>query len=68
MHPQDAEVVRKSMRPSDDDRLWRVEADPVIERGGCVIVSPRSQVDGRLHTRIGRAIATMFEDQRSDEG
>jgi flagellar assembly protein FliH len=68
MHPQDAEVVRKSMRPSDDDRPWRVESDPVIERGGCVIVSPRSQVDGRLQTRIGRAIATMFEDQRGDEG
>ena len=37
-----------------------------MDRGGCVIVTPQSQVDGRLETRLGRTIATMFEDERKD--
>jgi flagellar biosynthesis/type III secretory pathway protein FliH len=37
-----------------------------MERGGCRIVTPQSEVDGRLETRLGRTIATMFEDERKD--
>jgi flagellar assembly protein FliH len=66
MHPDDAAAMRETMAPGSGERGWRLEADPLMDRGGCVIVTPQSQVDGRLETRIGRTIATMFEDERKD--
>jgi flagellar assembly protein FliH len=68
MHPEDAATVRECLPPEDGERHWRIEADPLMERGGCVIVTAQSQVDGQMETRIGRAIATMFEEERRDHG
>ena len=67
VHPEDAAVLRECMGREDDDRPWRIQADPAMEPGGCQIVSAASQVDGRLETRLGRVIATMFEDARGDD-
>lgn len=70
MHPDDAQVMRECLASEPGDaaeRAWRIEPDPLMERGGCVIVTPQSQVDSRLETRLGRAIATMFEDERKDD-
>ena len=67
LHPADAEVARECLPADDDDRAWRIEADPVIQRGGCLIVTSTSHVDERLETRLGRAIATMFEDERKND-
>lgn len=67
LHPADAEVARECLPPGDEDRAWKIEIDPVIQRGGCLIITSTSQVDERLETRIGRAIATMFEDERSND-
>jgi flagellar assembly protein FliH len=70
LHPDDAVVVRERLAsgPAADptERSWRIEVDPLMDRGGCLILTPNSQVDGRLETRLGRAIATMFEDERGE--
>jgi flagellar assembly protein FliH len=68
MHPEDAAVVRECLAPEAGERHWRLETDALLERGGCIIVTAQSQVDGRLETRLGRTIATMFEDERNDHG
>ena len=60
LHPADAEVVERCLDKSATDR-WRIETDPVMNRGDCMIVTGESQVDGRLETRLGRVLATMFE-------
>ena len=67
LHPEDATVIRDCLGRDDDDRPWRIQADPAMEPGGCQIISTASQVDGRLETRLGRVIATMFEDARDDD-
>ncbi len=66
MHPDDAQVMRECLASEAGERNWRIEPDPLMERGGCVIATPDSQVDSRLETRLGRVIATMFEDERKD--
>jgi len=66
LHPDDAAVMRECATAPDDGRSWRIDADPMLERGGCLVVTPQSQVDGRLETRLARTIATMFEDERRD--
>ena len=71
LHPDDAATVRECLATGGTadpgERSWRVEVDPVMDRGGCLILTPNSQVDGRLETRLGRAIATMFEDERGEQ-
>lgn len=67
LHPQDAEVVRQCLATGEEDHVWRIEADPLMQRGGCVIVTDESQVDCRLETRLGRVLATMFEGDRADD-
>ena len=64
LHPEDAAVVQACLPESDSPRRWRLELDPLLERGGCVILSSRSQVDERLETRLGRVLATLFSDER----
>jgi flagellar assembly protein FliH len=64
LHPEDAAVVQACLPGSDSPRRWRLELDPLLERGGCVILSSRSQVDERLETRLGRVLATLFSDER----
>lgn len=66
LHPEDADAVREYLA-SGAGKAWRIEADPVMERGGCVIRSGDSQVDGRLETRLGRVVATMLEGERSGD-
>lgn len=66
MHPEDAAAVRDCLAPASSERSWRIETDPLMERGGCVIVTAQSQVDGRLDTRLSRTIATMFDDERRE--
>jgi flagellar assembly protein FliH len=67
-HPQDAAVLRECLTPDANPRAWRIEADPLMERGGCVVTTAQSQVDGRLETRLARTIATLFEDERKERG
>src|SRR5690606_34986517 len=72
LHPDDAAAVRDCLAPGDGEasaptgerRAWRIESDPLIERGGCIIDTDRSSVDARLETRLARAMAALLEDER----
>jgi flagellar assembly protein FliH len=64
LHPEDARLVRDLLKPDADETPWRIQADPVLERGSCQIVTASSQVDGRLETRLGRVIAGLLDDER----
>jgi flagellar assembly protein FliH len=66
MHPDDVAAVHDCLAPGSGERSWRFEADPLMERGGCSIVTAQSQVDGRLDARLDRIIATMFDDERKE--
>lgn len=67
LHPLDVEVVQQCLSSSDVNRAWHIEADPIMQRGGCMIVSADSQVDCSLETRLSRVIATMFEGERVND-
>ncbi len=67
LHPSDAEVVRSCLNIDDEDCAWRIETDPVIQQGSCVITVAESRVDCRLETRLARVMATMFDGERADD-
>ncbi len=66
LHPADADAIRERLPVAQDDRAWRLESDPLLERGGCVITSPRSRIDARLEARLARVIARLLEDERGE--
>jgi len=66
LHPADADAIRERLTDTQDNRAWRLEADPLLERGGCLIASPRSNIDARLEARLARVIAQLLEDDRDE--
>jgi flagellar assembly protein FliH len=68
LHPADAEVVQGCLKDTGGERAWRIETDPLLERGGCLITTPRSVVDARLDTRLARVMAALAGDERHDHG
>ncbi len=66
MHPADADAIRERLAEPAGDRAWRLESDPLLERGGCLITSPRSTIDARLDARLARVIARLMEDERDE--
>lgn len=64
LHPEDAEAIRERLADPAGDRAWRLETDPLLERGGCLITSARSTIDARLDARLSRVIARLLEDER----
>ena len=53
LHPADADAIRERLADTQDNRAWRLETDPLLERGGCLIASPRSNIDARLEAQTG---------------
>jgi flagellar assembly protein FliH len=63
LHPADADLVRKL---SESDRNlalpWKIVEDPHLERGGCRLDAPTTEVDATLETRWRRIIAALGRD------
>jgi len=67
LHPEDAEIVRKLYALEPDGQGWKLVEDPVVERGGCRVVSDNSQVDATLESRLHNLIAPLLGGLRSDD-
>jgi len=65
MHPDDAAVVREHLAAPGGDRAWSIAEDPMLSRGGCMVISDSSQIDARIETRIGSIAAAMFGEERA---
>ncbi len=64
LHPEDAELVRKYLKPVEGERAWNIEEDPVLTRGSCRVDTEFSHVDARVESRLSALIAAMFGDER----
>ena len=65
LHPDDAAIPRERLAEPQTRRAWTIVEDPVLERGGCRVVTEDSQVDARIETLLGGVIATVMGDQRA---
>jgi flagellar assembly protein FliH len=64
LHPEDAEFVRKSLPQSEGERAWTIVEDPMIDRGGCKVVTEQSQIDAQAESRLKAVIAAIVCDER----
>lgn len=68
LHPEDAAILRERLAETHDRRAWSIVEDPVLQRGGCRVVTDDSQIDARVETRIGAVVASVLGDQRAPAG
>lgn len=68
LHPEDAELIREVYALGDNEVGWNLIEDPVINRGGCKVVTDTSQIDGTLESRLAALIAPLLAGARALDG
>ena len=64
LHPEDAELVKRSLFNPDAQAGWRIVEDPVLTRGGCRVLSKTSRIDATVENRLNAVIAEIMGDER----
>lgn len=69
LNPDDAQLVRETLSRPSGHASWDIVEDPVIERGGCKVITPNTTVDASVEARI-RAVASrvLGGDRHEDVG
>lgn len=67
LHPDDARLVLDTLSPTDGECAWTVVEDPLINRGGCRVVTDTSRIDATTESRLNAAISNLLGDQRNDD-
>lgn len=69
LNPEDVDIVRNALALGDDAGSWRLEPDPLVTRGGCVVETETSRIDASVETRLAQIASKMFGGEReSDRG
>ena len=64
LNPADVALVRKGLEddPSAAVLPWKIVEDPQVERGGCRLETPTTEVEAALETRWRRVVASLGRD------
>lgn len=65
LNPADAELIREAFSLAEKEQTWKIAEDPVLNRGGCKVISEDSQVDATLESRLDALIAPLLSDERT---
>ncbi len=65
LHPEDAKLVREIFEVSEKDLVWTIAEDPVLDRGGCKVITDTSQIDATLESRLAAMITTLLGGERN---
>jgi len=67
VHPEDLEILRESLALADTASGWKLQGDPLINRGGCLVETDSSFVDATVEARLNAIIAKAFGGERSSD-
>ena len=62
---QVGELIREVYALGETEVGWTMSEDPVINRGGCKVVTDTSQIDATLESRLATLIAPLLASARS---
>jgi flagellar assembly protein FliH len=62
LHPDDLALVKQHLGDELEHASWKLSADPGIERGGCLLETPDTQVDASVATRWRRLALALGGD------
>ncbi|MBD3608955.1 MAG: flagellar assembly protein FliH [Gammaproteobacteria bacterium] len=68
LHPEDLALVTESLSLGEEgERPWKLIEDPMITRGGCIVVSDDSQIDATVERRLSAVASKLLGHERSHE-
>ncbi len=67
LHPEDVELVQTAFAIGDDSRSWRLEPDPLLTRGGCVVETDTSRIDASVESRLAAIASKMLGGERESD-
>lgn len=67
LNPDDAQLVREALSRPQGPASWEIVEDPVIEHGGCRVISPNTRVDASLEARIRAVASRVLGGDRDDD-
>ena len=67
LNPEDVELVRDALSLGDDPARWRLEPDPLIARGGCLVETESSRIDATVESRLATIASQMFGGERETD-
>lgn len=67
LNPEDVDLVREVLSLDESVPGWRIEADPLVSRGGCLVETATSFIDATVEARLAALIARAFGGDRSTD-
>ncbi|MCC7410876.1 MAG: flagellar assembly protein FliH [Gammaproteobacteria bacterium] len=67
LNPDDLELVRDVLALADGEQGWRLEPDPLIARGGCLVETSTSFIDATVEARLAAIVARALGGERSGD-
>lgn len=67
LHPEDAELVRSTLKLDDSLPPWRLVENPLISRGGCIVETEASSIDATVENRLAAVVATVLGGERQQD-
>lgn len=67
LHPEDADLVRSVLNLDENPPPWRLQDNPLVTRGGCIVETEVSTVDATLEKRLSTVIATLLGGDRQQD-
>lgn len=67
LHPEDVELVRSALAITDESREWRLEPDPRMTRGGCIVETDSSRIDASVESRLAAIASKMLGGERGGD-
>lgn len=67
VHPDDAELIRTHLGDATSGRSWQLLEDPMISRGGCLVLSEHSRVDARVESRLLGLAGSVLGGLRAED-
>jgi flagellar assembly protein FliH len=67
LNPDDAELVRSALSLEDAGVPWRIDADPLMTRGGCMVETTTSFVDATVEGRLAAIVARALGGERAED-
>lgn len=62
LNPEDLDLVDQFLQQDSTVTQWRLQADPAIERGGCLAETALGNIDATLQTRWQRVVSALGKE------
>lgn len=67
LNPEDASIVREVLAVSSGDQRWEIVEEPVMNRGGCKVVTDTSRIDASMESRLTAIAANLLGGERKND-